>query len=73
MGWNVSSEKMEPLSTPDPPPETLLNWVQRNEIDRGTRDGVTSAEHERLSALKREVKELRRANEIPKLATVFFA
>ncbi|WP_144022011.1 transposase, partial [Caballeronia sordidicola] len=47
--------------------QTLLDWVKRSETDRGERDGVTSAERERLKALEREVKELRRANEILKL------
>jgi len=52
---------------------TLLGWVQREEVDTGERDGVTSAERERVKALEREVKELRRANEILKLASAFFA
>ena len=54
-------------------PQTLLNLVQRTEVDQGTRDGVTTAERERVKALEREVKELRRANEILKLASAFFA
>ena len=54
-------------------PQTLLKWIQRTEIDQGTRDGVTTAERERVTALEREVKELRRANEILKLASAFFA
>jgi transposase-like protein len=54
-------------------PQTLLKWIQRIEVDQGTRDGVTSAERERVTALEREVKELRRANEILKLASAFFA
>ena len=54
-------------------PQTLLKWIQRTEIDQGTRDGVTTAERERVKALEREVKELRRANEILKLASAFFA
>ncbi|MEX3785742.1 IS3 family transposase [Paraburkholderia sp. BR14374] len=53
-------------------PQTLLDWVKRDEVDTGGRDGVTSAERERLKALEREVKELRRANEILKLASAFF-
>jgi len=44
--------------------QTLLKWIQRTEIDQGTHDGLTTAE--------REVKELRRANEILKLASAFF-
>ena len=54
-------------------PQTLLSWVQRHEIDTGEREGLTTAEHQRIKALEREVKELRRANEILKLASAFFA
>lgn len=54
-------------------PTTLLSWVQRAEIDSGQRAGVRSDERERIRALEREVKELRRANEILKLASAFFA
>jgi transposase len=46
-------------------------WVKRDEVDRGEQDGVTSAERKRFKALEREAKELRRANEILKLATAF--
>lgn len=52
---------------------TLLEWVRRQEVDSGQRTGVTSEERERIKALEREVKELRRANEILKLASAFFA
>jgi transposase-like protein len=52
-------------------PQTLLGWVQRHEIDNGVRAGVTSAEAQRVKELEREVKELRRANEILKLASAF--
>jgi transposase-like protein len=52
---------------------TLLEWVRRDQIDAGTRPGVTSAEAQRIKDLEREVKELRRANEILKLASAFFA
>lgn len=54
-------------------PQTLLSWVQRHEIDTGVREGVTTAEAQRVKELEREVKELRRANEILKLASAFFA
>ncbi len=54
-------------------PQTLLVWVQRQEIDSGVRLGVTTAETQRVKELEREVKELRRANEILKLASAFFA
>ena len=54
-------------------PQTLHGWVRRHEVDTGAREGVTSAERERIKNLEREVKELRRANEILKLASAFFA
>jgi transposase len=54
-------------------PQTLNEWVRRHEVDAGMRGGVTSEERERIKALEREVKELRRANEILKLASAFFA
>jgi len=54
-------------------PQTLNEWVRRHEIDAGAREGVSTAERERVKALEREVKELRRANEILKLASAFFA
>ena len=52
---------------------TLHEWVKRHEIDSGIRDGVTSAERERIKALEQEVKELRQANEILKKASAYFA
>ena len=54
-------------------PQTLLGWVKQAEIDVGTRDGVTTAEALRVKELERENRELRRANEILKLASAFFA
>ena len=54
-------------------PQTLHEWVRKHEVDNGSRDGVSTEEHERIKALEREVKELRRANEILKLASAFFA
>ena len=54
-------------------PQTLLEWVKRDEVNNGRRDGVTTGERERIKALEREVKELRRANEILKTASAFFA
>jgi transposase len=54
-------------------PQTLNQWVRRYEIDSGAREGVSTDERERVKALEREVKELRRANEILKLASAFFA
>ena len=53
--------------------ETLRRWVRRHERDTGQREGVSTAEHERIKALEREVRELRKANEILKLASAFFA
>ena len=54
-------------------PQTLLEWVKRQEVDTGVREGVTTADAQRLKELERENKELRRANEILKLASAFFA
>ena len=54
-------------------PETLRKWLRRDAVDHGQRPGVTSSERERVRALEREVRELRRANEILKAASVFFA
>lgn len=54
-------------------PQTLHEWVKREEIDAGQRDGLTSSERERLKQLERENKELRRANDILKAASAFFA
>ena len=54
-------------------PQTLHEWVRKQQVDTGLRDGVTSEERDRIKALEREVKELRRANEILKLASAFFA
>ena len=54
-------------------PQTLLTWVRRHERDSGQREGVTTAEAKRVKELEREVRELRRANEILKLASAFFA
>jgi transposase len=54
-------------------PQTLLDWVKRHEVDTCVRRGVTTAETQRVKDLEREVKELRRANEILKLASSFFA
>ena len=52
--------------------ETLRKWVRRAETDDGLRPGVTTEERERLKALERENRELRRANEILKSAAAFF-
>jgi transposase len=52
--------------------ETLRVWVRRAEVDAGRRAGVTTDERARLKELEKEVKELRRANEILKAASAFF-
>ena len=54
-------------------PETLRKRVRQAEIDAGSRGGVSSEEHEEIRKLRRENYELRRANEILKAASVFFA
>jgi transposase len=54
-------------------PETLRTWVRRAQVDTGTRPGLTTDERARLKALEREVRDLRRANEILKDASIFFA
>src|SRR5947209_19199853 len=53
--------------------ESLRNWVRQAEVDRGERRGTTTADAQRMAELEREVRELRRANEILKAASVFFA
>ena len=53
-------------------PESIRQWVRQAEIDRGERGGLTTDERERMKQLEREVRELRRANEILKSAAVFF-
>ena len=54
-------------------PEALRLWLRRDEVDHHRRPGVTSAERERIRELEREVREPRRANEILKAASAFFA
>jgi transposase len=53
--------------------ETLRKWVRRAETDEGLRPGLTTEERDRLKQLERENRELRRANEILKSASAFFA
>jgi len=53
--------------------ESLRQWVNRAEIDSGRRPGTSTADAERIAKLERENKELRRANDILKAASVFFA
>src|SRR5690606_22195604 len=54
-------------------PETLRRWVRQDERDRGKRPGLTSAEAEELKQLRRENKELKRANDILRTASAYFA
>jgi transposase len=54
-------------------PESLRNWVNRAEVDAGRRPGTSTADAQRIAELEREVRELRRANDILKAASVFFA
>jgi transposase-like protein len=53
--------------------ETLRHWVRAAQIDGGLRPGLTTDERQRMRELEKENKELRRANEILKAASVFFA
>ena len=54
-------------------PETLRKWVRQAETDQGVRGGATSSDRERLKQLERENRELRRANEILRKASAYFA
>jgi transposase len=53
--------------------ETLRHWVKQAEIDKGERPGVTTQDQQRIAELEKENRELRRANEILKAASAFFA
>ena len=53
--------------------ETLRRWVRQAEVDQGVRGGMSSNDRERLKQLERENKELKRANEILRTASAFFA
>ncbi len=55
------------------PVDTMRGWVTRAQIDAGERPGTSSSEREEIRRLKRENAELRRANEILKTASAFFA
>jgi len=54
-------------------PESLRTWVNQAEVDSGRRSGTSSVDAQRIAELERENKELRRANDILKAASVFFA
>jgi transposase len=68
--WEAISSVADKLG---PTPETVRKWVLRVEVDEGRKPGVSSDERERLKLLERENRELRRANEILKSASAFFA
>jgi transposase len=53
--------------------ETLRRWVRQTEIDQGKRNGLTTSEREKLKQLERENRELKRANEILRKASAYFA
>lgn len=54
-------------------PETLRKWVRHMEVDTGMRDGLTTEDRTRIKELEREIRELQRANEILRKASVYFA
>jgi len=54
-------------------PEALRTWVRQAEIDGGIRPGITTEESRRIGELERENRELRRANEILRAASAYFA
>jgi transposase len=54
-------------------PESLRKWLRRTEVDSGSRSGVTSDERVRMKDLEKENRELRRANEILRKASAYFA
>src|SRR6266568_2799150 len=60
-------------SSRGPDPEALRTWVRQAEIDGGIRPGTTTEESRRIAELEKEVRELRRANEILKAASAYFA
>jgi transposase len=68
--WAAIRSLSEKLGTS---PETLRLWIRRAEVNGGKRPGITSDQHDRILELERENKELRRANEILKAASAFFA
>jgi transposase len=53
--------------------ETLRGWVRQAEVDSGQRPGISAVDAQRIAELERENRELRRANEILKAASAFFA
>ena len=53
--------------------KTLGEWMRRQDIEEGNREGLTQSERAEMKELKREIKELRQANEILRRASAFFA
>jgi transposase-like protein len=53
--------------------ETLRKWLRREQVDTGKRHGQTTTDRERMKELEREVRELKRANEILRKASAYFA
>jgi transposase len=68
--WEAICSVAEKLG---PTAETVRKWVRQAEVDSGGRPGLSSDDRERLRELERENRELRRANEILKTASAFFA
>ena len=68
--WAAISSISEKIGCAD---QTLLNWVRQAERDLGLKPGPTTEEREEIKALKREVRELRQANEILRKASAYFA
>ncbi|MCU4183046.1 transposase [Acidiferrimicrobium sp. IK] len=54
-------------------PESLRGWLKQADIDAGKRPGISSTDAARIAELEREVRDLRRANDILKAASIFFA
>ena len=69
-GWKAICSVADKLG---PTPETVRKWVRRVEVDAGRRPGLASDERERLKRVERENRELKRAKEILKSASAFFA
>ena len=53
--------------------ETLRDWIKKQTVEDGTREGLTQSERAEMKALKHEIKELRQANDILRQASAFFA
>lgn len=68
--WEAICSVAEKLG---PTPETVRSWVRRDEVNNGVRPGLTDDERTRMRELEKEVRDLRRANEILKAASAFFA